>query len=86
MKRSRFDHPGCPPAGTFYQHDDAVWLAGEKDNLRVAWIRIEPNDWFSVLTSYPEHAPTRMAALKQHITDARKALSLEAKRIQRAAR
>lgn len=85
MRKPRSFHPACPPAGTVYIHDDAAWLAGERDTLRVSWIRIEPNGWFSVASSYPEHAPARMAAIKKHISDARKALNREAKRIQRRA-
>ena len=85
MKRPRYDHPGCPEAGRVYIHDDAAWLAGQRDTLRVSWIHIEPNGWFSVLSSYPEHAPAKMAALKEGITEARKSLKLEAKRIQRRA-
>ena len=86
MKIDRSFHPACPPAGTFYIHDDAVWLAGERNTLKVSWIRREPNGWFSVLSSYPEHAPARMACIVDHISTARTKLNLEAKRIQRKAR
>lgn len=87
MKRSRFDHPGCPEAGTFYLRDDAAWLAGERDTLRLAFIRMD-GERFTVLAlcSPDEHAPLRVVSSRPTITEARKDLNREAKRIQRAAR
>ena len=86
MRRDRSFFPECPDAGIFFIHDDAVWLAGDREVLRVSWIRMEPNGMFSVLSSYPEHAPARMACIVHHISTARTKLNLEAKRIQRRAR
>lgn len=71
MKRSRFDHPGCPPAGTFYIHDDAVWLAGDNTTSRVGWIRREDDTTLSILVQGSEHAPVRQTATGLDITEAR---------------
>lgn len=87
MRRPRYDHPGCPEAGRVYIHDDAIWLAGERDTLRLGFIRID-GDQFTVLAlcSPDEHAPLRVVSSRPTITEARKDLNREAKRIQRQAR
>lgn len=87
MKRSRFDHPGCPTAGTIYLHDDAAWLAGERDTLRIAFIRMDEEQFTVLSMATPDElAPLRMVSSRSTITEARKDLKREAKRIQRNAR
>lgn len=86
MRKPRSFHRDCPQAGTFYIHDDAIWLAGERDTLRLGFIRID-GDQFTVLAlcSPDEHAPLRVVSSRPTITEARKDLNREARRIQRRA-
>ena len=71
MRRPRSFHPACPPAGTFYIHDDAVWLAGDRTTSRVGWIRREDDTTLSILVQGSEHAPIRQTASGLDITEAR---------------
>ena len=71
MRKPRSFHPACPPAGTFYIHDDAVWLAGDRTTSRVGWIRRSDAMGFCILVQGSEHAPIRQIAEDMDITEAR---------------
>lgn len=79
-RHDRFQHPPAP-IGSFYIHDDAVWLA-EKINMarRVAWIRREGEGW-AVMLQPGDNAPIRLQCTHLLITGARNSLKRQMKRL-----
>lgn len=73
MRRSNFELPRHP-AGAVFIHDDAVWVAGEKDSFRTAFIRREDDATWSIIVQPDPLSVQRRLHNGPLVTTARAAL------------
>lgn len=73
MRRSNFDLPRHP-VGAVFIHDDAVWIAGESESFRAAFIRREDDASWSLITQGDPLSAQKRVSNGPMLTTARGAL------------
>jgi hypothetical protein len=85
MRRSNFDLPRHP-VGAVFIHDDAVWIAGETESFRAAFIRREDDTTWSLITQADQLAIQKRIQNVPFLTEARRALRRHASKLRALAR
>ena len=85
MRRSNFDLPRHP-VGAVFIHDDAVWIAGESESFRCAFIRREDDDTWSLIVQADHLSIQRRIHNGPLLTVTRSALKRYATKMRQQAR
>lgn len=82
MKKRSTDFPNPTAPGAVFVHDDCIWINEGTWCFRTAWLRPnQASDAYDMVTQPSEFGMQRVIGANMLISDARRALHSEARRI-----